>query len=34
MSNEEKIAAEVMVVDLEELPRKWGWLLRSVFLCW
>ncbi len=27
MSNEEKIAAEVMVVDLEELPRKWGWLL-------
>ena len=24
---EEKITAEVVVVDLEELPRKWGWLL-------
>ncbi len=24
---EEKINAEVVVVDLEELPRKWGWLL-------
>ena len=23
----EKIVAEVVVVDLEELPRKWGWLL-------
>ena len=26
-NNEEKITAEVVVVDLEELPRKWGWLL-------
>jgi len=25
--NEEKITTEVVVVDLEELPRKWGWLL-------
>ncbi|HHB75304.1 MAG TPA: HdeD family acid-resistance protein [Desulfobulbus sp.] len=26
-TNEEKISTEVVVVDLEELPRKWGWLL-------
>ena len=26
-TNEEKTVAEVVVVDLEELPRKWGWLL-------
>ena len=26
-NKEEKTAAEVVVVDLEELPRKWGWLL-------
>jgi len=25
--SEEKITTEVVVVDLEELPRKWGWLL-------
>ncbi len=24
---EEKLSAQIVVVDLEELPRKWGWLL-------
>ncbi len=26
-TNEEKISTKIVVVDLEELPRKWGWLL-------
>ncbi|RUM40001.1 MAG: HdeD family acid-resistance protein [Desulfobulbus sp.] len=27
VSNAEKITTSIVVVDLEELPRKWGWLL-------
>ncbi len=26
-TSEEKISSQIVVVDLEELPRKWGWLL-------
>ncbi len=26
-TNEEKISTQIVVVDLEELPRRWGWLM-------